>query len=148
MNELTVNFKKVREDAIIPTRGSEKAAGLDLYACTDNYIHIGPHCTAKIGTGIAMKLPEGTFGAIVARSGLATKEDMAPANKIGVVDCDYVGEIIVALHNHSGQIRIIHPKQRIAQLLVLPYYSVILNEVEELEETERGDSGFGSTGKY
>ena len=148
MNELTVNFKKVKEDAIVPTRGSKGAAGLDLYACIDEDIHINPGCKKKIPTGIAMKLNPNTFGMIVPRSGLSTKEDLANINAPGICDEDYVGELIVALHNYGGQIRVVHPQERIAQLLVLPYYTVNLNEVDELEETERGDGGFGSTGKY
>ena len=133
--------------AIIPKKGSEEAAGMDLYACIADTIYISPHETVKIDTGIAVELPKGTFGAIFARSGLATKEGLAPANKVGVIDSDYRDSIIVALHNHSNMSRTINPGERIAQLIVMPYVPIEFNEVEELSDTKRGFGGFGSTGK-
>lgn len=141
-----VKIKFLKENAKMPTRGSENAGGWDLYAAIDEPITIAPHTTEKIGTGISLALPNDTIGAIFARSGLATKKGLAPANKVGICDADYRGEYIVALHNHSNEPQIIEPEERIAQLIILPFYPIIFNEVEELEETERGDGGFGSTG--
>ena len=151
-----IDLKGINDDVILPTKGSEEAAGWDLYAYTyenhettetDNWtVFIPPGATVKINTGIAISLPEGTFGGIYARSGLATKQGLAPANKTAVIDSDYRGPLIVALHNHSDVPQIIHKNDRIAQLVIQPY---VLNEwilVEELDETKRGDSGFGSTG--
>lgn len=156
---MEIKIKKLYEDAQLPTRGSEKAAGYDLYAhitecvgCEQEYpseepkVKIEPHTTQKIGTGLAMELPDGYFGAIVARSGLATKLGLAPANKVGICDSDYRGEYIVALHNDSDTVRYVENGERIAQLVVLPYLPVEFIEVDELEETERGAGGFGSTG--
>lgn len=148
MAELTVNFKKIKEMAVVPTKGSTEAAGRDLYACIDDDVVIRPHDTVMIGTGIALQIPNGYFGGIVARSGLSTKEDLAPCNKFGVVDSDYTGEVFVPLHNHGDQIRVIHPNERIAQILILPYMSYDLFEVDDLESTDRGDGGFGSSGKF
>lgn len=142
-----IMIKKLNDLAIIPKRGSDDAAGVDLHACITEPIYISPHETVKIGTGLAIELPKDTFGAIVARSGLATKEGLAPANKIGIVDSDYRGEYIVALHNHSNMSRMINPGERIAQLVVIPYIPIEFKEVDKLSDTERGDSGFGSTGK-
>ena len=153
-----MNIKKLNPNAIIPTRGSEQAAGWDLYASNvpntwgcngeDNWtINIEPGATVKIGTGIAIELPNTTFGGIYPRSGLATKQGLAPANKVGVIDSDYRGEVIVALHNHSCERQQISYGDRIAQLIVQPYLSVDLKVVDELGSTKRGDSGFGSTGK-
>lgn len=147
MRRLKIKTKKINKKAIIPTRGSEYSAGMDLYACLDNEIYISPHETTLIDTGIAIELPKKTFGAICARSGLATKEGLAPANKIGIIDSDYRGEIKVALHNHSNISRHIKNGDRIAQLIIIPYIPVNLIEVDNLNETERGDYGFGSTGK-
>lgn len=141
-----VKIKFLKENAKMPTRGSENAGGWDLYAAIDEPITIAPHTTEKIGTGISLALPNDTIGAIFARSGLATKKGLAPANKVGICDADYRGEYIVALHNHSNEPQTIEPEERIAQLIILPFYPIIFNEVEELEETERGDGGFGSTG--
>lgn len=142
-----VNLKKLNKNAVIPTRGSEYAAGMDLYACIDKPITIPAHSTVKIGTGLSIELPNGYFGAIVARSGLATKEGLAPANKFGVCDSDYRGEYIVALHNHTNEAKLIMPKERIAQLIVMPYLPIEFVETEELSDTDRGNGGFGSTGK-
>jgi len=120
---------------------------MDLYSCNDINITIQPHTTVKIGTGLSIEIPEGYFGGIVARSGLATKQGLAPANKLGVCDSDYTGEYIVALHNDSNDVQVVQPKERIAQLVVIPYLICDFNEVSELNETDRGDKGFGSTGK-
>lgn len=144
---MEAKIKKLKENAIIPTRGSEKAAGYDLYACCNGTIIIEPYKTEKISTGLAIQPPKGYFGAIFARSGLATKNGLRPANCVGVCDEDYTGEYIVALHNDSSSIRAIKSGDRIAQLVFLPYIDVGFCEVNELENTKRGDGGFGSTGK-
>lgn len=144
---MTIKIKKLKENAIIPTKGSIKAAGYDLYACCDNTIVIEPHKTEKISTEIAVQLPACYFGAIFARSGLATKNGLRPANCVGVCDEDYRGEYVVALHNDTDQSQMISPGDRIAQLVFLPYIGVEFREVNELDDTERGDGGFGSTGK-
>lgn len=144
---MKVKIKKLKDNAIIPTKGSSEAAGADLYACCDNAIVIEPHKTIKVGTGLAIQPPKGYFGAIVARSGLATKYGLRPSNCIGVCDQDYTGEYIVALHNDTDDIQTINPADRIAQLVFLPYINVDFCEVTELDETERGNGGFGSTGK-
>ncbi len=135
------------EDSIIPTRGSASAAGLDLYSHDE--VNIFPGETVKIDTGISIELPRGTFGAIFARSGLATKQGLRPANCVGVIDADYRGPVIVALHNDSNETREIAKGDRIAQLVIIPYCIVnfeITDNVEDMSETERGDGGFGSTG--
>lgn len=142
----TIKIKKINENAIIPTRGSEYAAGYDLYACVEKPITIPSHCTKKIGTGLAIEIPEGYFGAIFARSGLATKQGLRPANCVGVCDSDYRGEYIIALHNDTDEAKLIMPGERVAQLVVMPFLEVEFNEVNELENTKRGDGGFGSTG--
>ena len=139
-----VKIKVLNEDAIIPTRGSEKAAGYDLYSTKDETIM--PHETVKVGTGLAIQPPKGYFGAIFARSGLATKFGINLGNGVAVIDEDYTGEYIVAIHNDSDAIRYIENGDRIAQLIIIPYLSVELEKVKELTETERGDGGFGSTG--
>ena len=141
-----MNIKKLTSTAIIPTRGSEKAAGYDLYADTNSVVEIKPHKTKKINTGIAIMIPNGYYGAIVARSGLSTKKGLRPANCTGIIDSDYRGDIIVALHNDSDEVQTIEPHERIAQLIICPFLSVEFNEVDELDETERGENGFGSTG--
>ena len=141
-----MNIKKLKENAVIPTYGSEYAAGADLYAAIDNPVTIAPGATEFIGTGLAMEIPMGYAGFVYARSGLSCKEGLAPANKVGVVDADYRGEIIVALHNHSDKPVTIEPKDRIAQIVLAPYITASFNEVEELDDTERGEGGFGSTG--
>ena len=144
----TVNVKRIRDNAVIPAKGSGSAAGYDLYACMDKPVFIRPSETVMIGTGLALELPDGTFGAVVARSGIAVKRGLAPANKIGVIDSDYRGECMVALHNHSAETQWVNPDERIAQLLVLPYVDVDFVESKDLSETERGEGGFGSTGVY
>lgn len=144
---MDVKIKKLRENAIIPTRGSKEAAGYDLYACCDDIVIIEPHKTVKIGTGLAIQPPKGYFGAIFARSGLALKCGLRPANCIGVCDQDYLGEYIAALHNDTSYPQVINPGDRIAQLVFLPYINVDFYETDNFENTERGDGGFGSTGK-
>lgn len=140
-----IKVKKLSKDSTLPTRGSEEAAGWDLYSAED--VLIRPGETKKVGTGLAFEIPKGTFGAIFARSGLATKQGLAPANKVGVCDSDYRGEYIVALHNHSDEPSMVHKGDRIAQLVLMPYFAYPMIEVDELEDTERGKGGFGSTGK-
>lgn len=147
MNKMKVNIKKLNENAIIPTLGSEYAAGVDLYACTSTPIVIAPHETVMVGTGLAVETPIGYASLICARSGLASKQGLAPANKIGIVDSDFRGEMKVALHNHSNVPQMINPMERIAQLMIVPHLSFEFNEVDELSDTKRGDGGFGSTGK-
>jgi dUTP pyrophosphatase len=142
-----VNIKKLDERAIIPSYASQFSAGCDLYALTDGDIIIKSGETVLIHTGIALEIPVGFAGLIYARSGLATKKGLAPANKVGVIDADYRGEIMVALHNHSNEDRIIENGERIAQLVITPFLKADFNEVEELEETTRGAGGFGSSGR-
>ena len=144
---MKVNVKKLTDTATMPTRGSLAAAGYDLYANVENDVKVAPHTTEKIGTGLAMEIPDGYFGGIYARSGIATKEGLRPANCVGVVDSDYRGEIIVAVHNDSDVERVITPAERIAQIIIQPYLSVEFEEADELAESERGAGGFGSTGK-
>ncbi len=144
---MKIQVKKLSPIAAIPTRGSVHAAGYDLYACLDAPVEVKAGETVKIGTGLSIAVPEGYFGAIFARSGLAAKEGLRPANCVGVADSDYRGEYIVALHNDSDITRTVTPGERIAQLVVMPYLSVEFEEAENLSETERGAGGFGSTGK-
>lgn len=141
-----ISVKKLRENAILPTYGSEFAAGADLYACLEEAVTIEPHQTKLIPTGLAMEIPLGWAGLIYARSGLATKRNLAPANKVGVVDPDYRGEIMVSLHNHGTEPQTIEAGERIAQLVLTPYLTARFLETEELSETVRGTGGFGSTG--
>lgn len=145
---MKIRIKKLKNNAIIPTRGSLQAAGYDLYAYLDSdSVEIEPHKTVKIGTGLSVEVPEGYFGAIFARSGLAAKQGLRPANCVGVADSDYRGEYIVAVHNDTNEPKIIENGDRIAQLVIMPYLSVEFEEVQELDATERGTGGFGSTGK-
>ena len=144
---MDVRFKRLNDLAKIPTRGSKFSAGYDLYAATDHDIQIPPHSTAMIGTGLAMELPVGWFGAIFARSGIATKRGLRPANCIGVCDCDYLGEYIVALHNDTTETKTVQAGERIAQLVILSYQDIDFKEVDELHDTDRGAGGFGSTGE-
>lgn len=144
---MNMKYKKLNQAAIEPTKGSDYAAGLDLCACTDDdTIDIAAGTTVKIGTGIAVEIPDGYFGAVFARSGLATKRGLRPANCVGVIDADYRGEVIVALHNDSDKTETICAGDRIAQLVIMPYLPVELCEVDELHDTVRGADGFGSTG--
>ena len=143
---LTIAVKKLHENAVLPTYGSEFAAGADLYALTDTEITFAPGETKLVRTGLAMEIPEGYAGLIYARSGLASKRGLAPANKVGVVDADYRGEVMVALHNHSTVEQKIAAGERIAQLVVAPFLKAVFTETETLSDTARGEGGFGSTG--
>ena len=143
-----MRIKRLNDNAVIPTRGSEYSAGCDLYACLDtDQVEIRPHETKMIDTGWAMEIPEHYFGAIFARSGIASKQGLRPANCVGVIDSDYRGPVKVALHNDSNEVQIITQGERIAQLILMHYYSLNFTEVEELDDTDRGEGGFGSTGK-
>ena len=146
MKEEKVEIKKLNEKAIIPTYGSVDAAGADLYACIEEAETIMPHETKLIKTGLAMAIPQGLVGLIFARSGLASKRGLAPANKVGVVDADYRGEVMVALHNHTNEPQTIEVGERIAQMAFIPYVKGNFDIVDELSETIRGKGGFGSTG--
>ena len=143
---IKVNFKKLNEDAGAPTYGSEFAAGADLYACEGGEVTIEAGETKLIHTGLSLEIPEGYAGLIYARSGIATKRGLAPANKVGVIDSDYRGEIMVALHNHSTSAQTIADKERVAQLVITPFLKVEYTQTEELSDTVRGEGGFGSTG--
>lgn len=144
---MKINIKLLSDTATLPTRGSEYAAGYDLYADIDESYTIMPHSTVKIPTGIAVELPEGYFAGIYARSGLATKKGLRPANCVGVCDADYRGEYIVALHNDTDEPMTIEPQERIAQMIIQKFEPCEFNVVDELSDTVRGDGGFGSTGK-
>lgn len=142
-----VRVKKLRSGATLPSYGSAGAAGADLTACLTECVVIEPGQTAFIPTGIAMEVPVGCAGLVYARSGMACKQGLAPANKVGVIDSDYRGEIIVALHNHGTEARTVEPGQRIAQMLITPVLTPAYETVEELSDTDRNAGGFGSTGK-
>lgn len=142
----TVPIKKLKENAVIPTYGTPYAAGADLYACLDAPVTVQPGQTVMIPLGFAMELPEGYAGFVFARSGLAAKRDLAPANKVGVIDCDYRGECMVPIHNHGQHPQTVEPGERIAQMAVMPFLAVEFLETETLSETARGEGGFGSTG--
>ena len=144
--EFSMNIKKLNEKAVVPTYGSAYAAGADLYACEEGDITIAPAETRLIHTGIAMEIPEGLVGLIYARSGLASKRGLAPANKVGVIDSDSRGEVMVALHNHSDKPQVVSAGERIAQIVFAPYMSASFTVVDELSDTVRGIGGFGSTG--
>ena len=142
-----MRIKFLNDRAKMPTNGSQYAAGYDLYAAIEEPVTIYPGTCEKIGTGLAMEIPTGYFGAFFARSGLATKQGLRPANCVGVVDSDYRGEVIVALHNDSNEARQVQPDERFAQLVLMPYGVVDCFEVvDDLEDTDRGAGGFGSTG--
>lgn len=141
-----VKYIKLNENAIVPTYGTPFAAGADLYALPEGDIKLQPGDTVMIHTGVAMEIPEGTAAFIFARSDIATKRGLAPANKVGVIDSDYRGEIMVPIHNHSKQEQIIASGERVAQMVIMPYVKAEFTECETLEETERNVSGFGSTG--
>ena len=141
----TVRVKKLRENAVLPSYGSDYAAGADLYAC--NAVTVEPGATEFVQTGLALEVPVGYAGLVYARSGLACKKGLAPANKVGVIDADYRGEIMVALYNHSSQAVEIEPGERVAQLVITPYLTAVFEETEELSDTVRGEGGFGSTGR-
>lgn len=143
----TVKFIKLNPNAIVPSYGTEFAAGADLYALPQGeVISVEPNQTVLIHTGIAMQIPEGYAGMIFARSGIATKRGLAPANKVGVIDSDYRGEIMIAIHNHSNQVQEIASGERVAQLVIMPYLTAEFVESETLDETDRAAGGFGSTG--
>ena len=144
---MEIKVKKLNDKATLPTRGSEYAAGYDLYAAIENNIIVPAHSTEKIGTGLSFELPDETFAAIFARSGLATKQGLRPANCVGVCDSDYRGEYIVAIHNDTDEDKIIEPGERIAQMILIPYIPMTFVETDELSESGRGQDGFGSTGK-
>ena len=141
-----MNIKRLNEKAIIPTYGSEFAAGADLYACEGGEITVEAGETRLVHTGIAMEIPKGLVGLVYARSGLASKRGLAPANKVGVIDSDYRGEIMVALHNHGDKAQTVADGERIAQIVFTPYHTAEFSVVEELSDTVRGEGGFGSTG--
>ena len=142
-----VHVKKLQEKAILPTYGSAEAAGADLYACVDEDVIIAAGQTVMIPTGLAMEIPVGCAGLVFARSSLGTKRGLAPANKVGVIDSDYRGQIFVALHNHGTHSQTICYGERIAQLLIVPVFTPGFEEVQALQDTQRGQGGFGSTGK-
>nr|MBE6545495.1 dUTP diphosphatase [Oscillospiraceae bacterium] len=143
---MKVRIKKTDEKAIIPTYGTEYSAGADLYALLDAPIEIKPHETVFVHTGISVEIPEGYCGLVFARSSMGAKRGLAPANKVGVIDADYRGEIMVTLHNHSEKTATVDPAERIAQLAILPFLKADFEEAEELSDTTRGAGGFGSTG--
>ncbi len=147
MQQEKVRFTKLKKNAKKPSYGTEFAAGADLYACIENNIIIEPGQTAFVGTGLTMEIPSGFVGLIYARSGLACKKGLAPANKVGVIDSDYRGEIIVALYNHGSEPIEVEHEERVAQMVIAPYIYAAYEEAESLEETTRGDGGFGSTGR-
>ena len=143
---MKVNIKKLNKNAVIPTYGSEFSAGADLYACIDSEVKILPGETKLIKTGLAIEVPVGYGAFIYARSGLASKRGLAPANKVGVVDADYRGEVMVALHNHSTEAQAVAVGERIAQMVIAPFLKADFEVVDELSDTARGEGGFGSTG--
>ena len=143
---LQISVKKLREDAVLPVYGTQSAAGCDLHLACDAPVVIAPGETVLLHTGIAMAIPEGYGGFVFARSGLATKQGLRPANAVGVVDEDYRGEIMVALYNDSSEVRTVNEGDRIAQLIILPYITPPLEVVDDLDDTDRGVGGFGSTG--
>lgn len=142
-----IRVKKLNENAILPTYGSTEAAGADLYACLDGDLIVAPGQTAFVPTGIAMEVPKGCAGLIYARSGMACKRGLAPANKVGVIDSDYRGQIIVALYNHGATDQVISHGERVAQMVITPVLTPAYVESKELDDTDRGTGGFGSTGK-
>ena len=140
-----VRVKKLRDNAIVPTYGSEFSAGADLYAAVEHKTEIAPGETRLIPTGLAFEIPTGFGGFVYARSGMATKRGLAPANKVGVIDSDYRGEVMVALYNHSEQVQTVEPGERIAQMVIMPYVTANFILSDSLDDTERGEGGFGST---
>ena len=142
-----IKFKKMSSEAVVPSYGTDFSAGADLYALLDSdRVTVAPGDQVMIHTGICLEIPEGYAGFIFARSGLASKRGLAPANKVGVVDADYRGEVVVALHNHTDQEQSIEPKERIAQMVFVPYVKGLFEVVDNLDDTTRGTGGFGSTG--
>ena len=147
VNSVNIRFKKLRENGKMPVYGTDFSAGADLCAATEEPLTVRPGETVPVGTGIALEIPEGLVGLVFGRSGLASKRDLAPANKVGVIDSDYRGEITVMIHNHGSEVREILPGERIAQILFMPYFKGLFEESETLCETKRGAGGFGSTGR-
>ncbi len=147
MDKLTIRAVKLRENAVMPAFATPGSAGADLTACIDGKIVVDPGKTVMVPTGIAMEIPEGYAGFVFARSGLATRSGLAPANKVGVIDSDYRGEILVSLHNHGEDAAEIAPGQRIAQLVIMSVYQAEFVQTQDLSETDRGAGGFGSTGR-
>ena len=143
-----MKFVRLREDARVPTYGSQDAAGADLYACSAEPIVVEPGQTLLVPTGIAVAIPRGYVGLIYARSGLANKRGLAPANKVGVIDADYRGEIFVSVFNHSDKVQTLEPYERVAQMVIAPFVQEPYEEVDSLDETQRGAGGFGSTGRF
>ena len=143
---MKVRIKKLDENAITPTYGTDYSAGADLYVLTDSAVEIAPHTTVLLHTGIAVEIPEGYCGLIFARSSLGTKRGLAPANKVGVIDADYRGEVRVALHNHSETTALVEPGERVAQLAIVPFLKADFEVCDDLSDTVRGAGGFGSTG--
>ena len=146
IEQTKVKIHFLNEKAKMPVCGSRSSAGYDLYSICDELITVGPHETVKMKTGISLEIPEGYFGAVFARSGIATKRGLRPANCTGVVDSDYRGELIVALHNDTDQLQFVEPGERIAQLVIMPHLNVRFEVADELNSTQRGNQGFGSTG--
>ena len=144
---MEIKFKKINDKAILPTRQHNTDAGYDLYHTSGKEVWIDSHTTKMLGTGWAIAIPEGMFGAIFARSGISTRKSLRPANCVGVIDSGYRGEIQIALHNDSDKPMIVQAKERIAQLIILPFAPFTINEVDKLDDTDRSDGGFGSTGE-
>ena len=142
-----IRIKKLHPNAVIPTYGSLEAAGADIYACLDAAVTIPAGKTVFIPTGLAMEVPKGCAGLIYARSSMGSKRGLAPANKVGVIDSDYRGQVMVALHNHSQEDQVVNPGERVAQLIITPVFTPGFREVDDLSETDRGSGGFGSTGR-
>ncbi len=142
-----INVKLLRDGAHMPTYGSAEAAGADLYACLEEPVTVNPGETVWIPTGVAMEIPKNCAGLVFARSSMGAKRDLAPANKVGVIDSDYRGEINVVLHNHGSRVQQVAPGERVAQLVIVPVYTPGFCQVETLDDTARGAGGFGSTGK-
>lgn len=143
---MVLKIRKIKDNATIPTRGSEEAAGVDLYACINSPVTIYPDETYVIGSGVAFEPPKGHFGAVVPRSSVGIKRNLTLPNNVGIIDNDYRGEIMIAFHNIGNQPEVINPDERIAQLVLLPYITCPIEEIDELTETERGEGGIGSTG--
>lgn len=144
---MELQVKLLHPKAQVPSYGTKYAAGADLYACLEDPVTIEPGQTQFLPTGLAVAVPAGYVGLVFARSGLACKRGLAPANKVGVIDSDYRGEVLVALHNHGAEPQLVEPGDRIAQLVLVPVLSPALRVVDDLSETERGEGGFGSTGR-
>ena len=142
-----IRIKKLHPNAVIPTYGSLEAAGADIYACLDAAVTIPAGKTVFIPTGLAMEVPKGCAGLIYARSSMGSKRGLAPANKVGVIDSDYRGQVMVALHNHSQEDQVVNPGERVAQRIITPVFTPGFREVDDLSETDRGSGGFGSTGR-